>query len=229
MICRADTMGVFQIESRAQMSMLPRLKPRCFYDLVIEVAIVRPGPDPGQHGPSVPAAPQRRGAGDLSRTRRFARCWKRRSACRCFRSRRCGWRWWRPASRPARPTSFAGRWAPGGGPGVIDQFRQQADRRHAAPTDLPAEFAEAVFQQIRGFGEYGFPESHAASFALLVYVSAWLKYYYPAAFTAALAQQPADGLLRPGPVGPQRPGARRRGLAGGRELQRWDCTLEGES
>ncbi len=119
MIRRADTMGVFQIESRAQMSMLPRLRPRSFYDLVIEVAIVRPGPIQGNmvH----PYLRRRNGEEPVTYPNEaIRRCWKRRSACRCFRSRRCGWRWWRPASRPARPTSFAARWAPGAGPGVID-------------------------------------------------------------------------------------------------------------
>ena len=104
-------------------------------------------------------------------------------------------------------------------PGMIDQFRRKLIDGMLA-RGFSAEYAEAVFGQIRGFGDYGFPESHAASFALLVYVSAWLKCHYPAAFTAALLEQPADGLLRPGATGPQRPRARRRGAAGGRELQR---------
>ena len=116
MICQADTIGVFQIESRAQMSMLPRLQPR---------EVLRPGDrsghrppraDPGEHGASVSAAPRGRGGGaaypnDGNRRRAAAR----RSACRCFRSRRCGWPWSPPASRRARPISFAGRWGPGGG------------------------------------------------------------------------------------------------------------------
>ena len=89
-----------------------------------------------------------------------------------------------------------------------------------AANGYTAEFAEAVFEQIHGFGEYGFPESHAASFALLVYVSAWLKCHYPGRLRRRLAQQPADGLLRPGPTGPRRPGAWRRGAAGRREPQR---------
>ena len=104
-------------------------------------------------------------------------------------------------------------------PGVIDQFRKKLlDGMRA--NGLPAEFAERVFEQIRGFGEYGFPESHAASFALLVYVSAWLKHYYPAAFARRDDQQPADGLLRPGPARARCPRARRGGAAGGCESQR---------
>ena len=115
MICRADTIGVFQIESRAQMSMLPRLRPRCFYDLVIEVAIVRPGPIQGNMVHPYLAAADGRGGGDVSQRRDPRGARTKRSACRFFRSRRCGWPWWRPASRRARPTSSAARWRPGAG------------------------------------------------------------------------------------------------------------------
>ena len=104
-------------------------------------------------------------------------------------------------------------------PGLIEQFRVKLIDGMRARGFSP-EYAEAVFGQIRGFGDYGFPESHAASFALLVYVSAWLKCHYPAAFTAASLEQPADGFLRPRPIGPLRPRARRRSPASGRELRR---------
>ena len=87
MICTADTVGMFQIESRAQMSMLPRLKPRTFYDLVIEVRIVRPGPDHRRHGASVPAPARAASSRSSTRTRASSRCSRRRSACRCSRSR----------------------------------------------------------------------------------------------------------------------------------------------
>ena len=184
MIRRADTMGVFQIESRAQMSMLPRLQPRL---------LLRPGDrggdrparaDPGQHGPSLSAPPQRRGAGHAIPTRRSRRCWRRRSACRCFRSRRCGWPWWRPASRPARPTSCAARWRAWRRPGVLDQFRTKLidgmlDARLSRRVRRGASSSRSAAS-----ASTAFPKSHAASFALLVYVSAWLKYHYPAAFTA---------------------------------------------
>ena len=120
MICRADTIGVFQIESRAQMNMLPRLKPRSFYDLVIEVAIVRPGPDPGRHGASLSAPARRAGGGGLSGPgagarapgRACARCWRRRSACRSSRNRRCASPWRRPCSRRTRPMRCAMPWRP---------------------------------------------------------------------------------------------------------------------
>ncbi len=121
MICRADTMGVFQIESRAQMSMLPRLQPRKFYDLVIEVAIVRPGPIQGNM-----VHPYLRRARGWSRSRfpmtRFARCWKKRWGCRSSRSRPCGWPWSRPTSRRARPINCAARWEPGEKPASSSNF-----------------------------------------------------------------------------------------------------------
>jgi error-prone DNA polymerase len=223
MICRADTMGVFQIESRAQMSMLPRLKPRCFYDLVIEVAIVRPGPiqgnmvhpylrrRAGEEPVSYPRGDSRRvaqdvggthfsGAGDASggRGRRFH------------------------AGRGGRTAARHGAWRR---PGVIDRFRAkllEGMRAHG----LTEQFAEDVFRQIRGFGEYGFPESHAASFALLVYVSAWLKHYYPACFTAALLNSQPLGFYAPSQLVQD---ARRHGF----EVRAprvcdsdWDCTVE---
>ncbi len=103
-------------------------------------------------------------------------------------------------------------------PGLIDQFHKKLTDGMRA-RGFSAEYAEAVFGQIRGFGDYGFPESHAASFALLVYVSAWLKWHYPAALTAALLEQPADGLLRPRPIGSLRPGTWGRSPAGRCELQ----------
>ena len=113
MICRAETVGVFQIESRAQMSMLPRLRPRSFYDLVIEVAIVRPGPDPGRYGASLPAAPRRPARRQLSRARRSRPYCSEHSACRSSRSRSCRSRSSPRISRPARPMACAGRWRPG--------------------------------------------------------------------------------------------------------------------
>ena len=164
MIRKADTLGVFQIESRAQMSMLPRIKPRTFYDLVIEVAIVRPGPIQGDmvH----PYLRRREGMEPWSiPSPNWSRCSARRSACRCSRSRRCASRSNAPASRQARPTSSGGAWRRSNIP---------AASRHSATSWSPAwsprgysqEFAEQTFRQLEGFGSYGFPESHAASFAL---------------------------------------------------------------
>ncbi|RCS53947.1 error-prone DNA polymerase [Bremerella cremea] len=195
MICRADTIGVFQIESRAQMSMLPRLRPRCYYDLVIEVAIVRPGPIQGDmvH----PYLRRRFGEEEEIYPNDAIRNVLRKTLGVPLFQEQC-----------MQLAIVAAGFSPGEAdqlrramgawrrPGIIDQFRQKlldGMKQHG----LEGEFAEQVFRQIRGFGEYGFPESHAASFALLVYVSAWLKHYYPAHFTAAVINSQPMGFYAP--------------------------------
>ncbi len=224
MICRADTMGVFQIESRAQMSMLPRLRPRKFYDLVIEVAIVRPGPIQGD----MVHPYLRRRAGEEPVT-------YPNEAIRQVLGKTLGVPLFQ--EQAMRLAVVAAGFTPGEAdalrramgawrrPGVIEQFRQRLLEGMLA-RGLSAEFAEQVFQQIRGFGEYGFPESHAASFALLVYVSAWLKHYYPAAFTAALINSQPMGFYAPAQLVRN---AREHGVEV-RPLDvnhsDWDCTLE---
>ena len=195
MISRADTVGVFQIESRAQMSMLPRLKPRCFYDLVIEVAIVRPGPIQGD----MVHPYLRRRAGEEPVT-------YPNDAIREVLEKTLGVPLFQ--EQAMRLAVVAAGFTPGEAdqlrramgawrrPGVIDEFhRRLVDGMLAR--GLSRQFAEQVFTQIRGFGEYGFPESHAASFALLVYVSAWLKRHHPAAFTAALLGSQPMGFYAP--------------------------------
>ncbi|MEX1223989.1 MAG: error-prone DNA polymerase, partial [Pirellulales bacterium] len=195
MICRADTIGVFQIESRAQMSMLPRLRPRNYHDLVVEVAIVRPGPIQGnmvhpylrrRMGLEVPYYPDDAIRQVLEKTlgvplfqeqaMRLAMVAAGFSPGEADQLRRAMGAW--------RKT------------GVIDQFRKRLIDGMLARGFTP-EFAESVFTQIRGFGEYGFPESHAASFALLVYVSCWLKFHHPAAFAAALVNSQPMGFYAP--------------------------------
>jgi error-prone DNA polymerase len=195
MISRADTVGVFQIESRAQMSMLPRLRPACFYDLVIEVAIVRPGPIQGD----MVHPYLRRRAGEEPVT-------YPNDAIREVLEKTLGVPLFQ--EQAMRLAVVAAGFTPGEAdqlrramgawrrPGVIDEFhRKLVDGMLAR--GLAREFAEQVFAQIRGFGEYGFPESHAASFALLVYVSAWLKCHHPAAFTAALLGSQPMGFYAP--------------------------------
>jgi len=195
MISRADTVGVFQIESRAQMSMLPRLKPACFYDLVIEVAIVRPGPIQGD----MVHPYLRRRAGEEVVT-------YPNDAIREVLEKTLGVPLFQ--EQAMRLAVVAAGFTPGEAdqlrramgawrrPGVIDEFhRKLVDGMLARGLSRP--FAEQVFNQIRGFGEYGFPESHAASFALLVYVSAWLKCHHPAAFTAALLGSQPMGFYAP--------------------------------
>ena len=195
MISKADTVGVFQIESRAQMSMLPRLQPRTFYDLVIEVAIIRPGPIQG--GMIHPYLRRRQGleaitypSADmevaLSRTlgvpifqeqvMQIAMLAAGFSAGEADQLRRAMAAWKRK--------------------GGLEKFHDRLIQGMCA-RGYTAEFAESIYSQIQGFAEYGFPESHAASFALLAYASAWLKCHHPAAFLAALLNSQPMGFYTP--------------------------------
>jgi len=225
MICQADTIGVFQVESRAQMSMLPRLKPRCFYDLVIEVALVRPGPIQGdmvhpylrrRSGiESVPPYPTKEIEEVLHKTKgvplfqeqvmKLAVVAAGFTAGEADQLRRAMAAWRRS--------------------GDIERFRVKLIDG-MTKRGLTKEFAEQVFKQIRGFSEYGFPESHAASFALLVYCSAYLKHYYPAAFTASLINSQPMGFYAPAQLIRD---AREHGVHV-RPIDvnhsEWDCTLE---
>jgi error-prone DNA polymerase len=195
MICTADTMGVFQIESRAQMSMLPRLKPRCYYDLVVEVAIVRPGPIQGnmvhpflqaRENPAAAVYPTEAIRGVLEKT----------LGVPIFQEQAMRLAVVAAGFTPGEADQLRRAMAAWRRPGVIDQFRTKlldGMKEHG----LTGEFAEHVFNQIRGFGEYGFPESHAASFALLVYASCYLKCHYPAAFCVALLNSQPMGFYAP--------------------------------
>src|SRR5919108_3780753 len=232
MLCRADSIGVFQVESRAQMNMLPRLKPRCFYDLVIEVAIVRPGPIQGDmvhpylkrrsgkepvtfpcpdpaHGPpnelekilgrtlGVPIFQEQAMKIALDAAKFSANeANQLRKAMATFRSK-----------------------------GNIEVLQDKMVGRMVERGYDP-DFAQRCFDQIKGFGEYGFPESHAASFAHLVYVSSWLKWKYPAAFACALLNSQPMGFYAPAQIVRD---AREHGVEV-REVDvnasDWDCTLE---
>ncbi|MDQ3027524.1 MAG: error-prone DNA polymerase [Pseudomonadota bacterium] len=184
MIQRADTIGVFQIESRAQMSMLPRLKPKCFYDLVIEVAIVRPGPIMG--GMVHPYLRRREGKEPVTyASEAVKKVLERTMGVSIFQEQ--------VMQLAVVAAGFSGgeadklrramaAWKRRGG---IQPFREKLVNG-MLERGYKREFAEQIYQQIQGFGEYGFPESHAASFALLVYVSSWLKCHEPAAFACAL-------------------------------------------
>jgi len=224
MICHADTMGVFQIESRAQMSMLPRLQPRKFYDLVIEVAIVRPGPIQGKmvH----PYLRRRAGLEPVTYPNDEIReVLEKTLGVPIFQEQAMRLAVVAAGFTPGEADQL--RRAMGGWrrPGVIEQFRQKLIAGMRA-RGLSAEFAESVFQQISGFGEYGFPESHSASFALLVYVSAWLKRYYPDAFAAALLNSQPMGFYAPAQLVRD---AREHGVEVRPvdvNLSDWDCTLE---
>jgi error-prone DNA polymerase len=224
MIQQADTIGVFQVESRAQMAMLPRLKPACFYDLVIEVAIVRPGPIQGNmvH----PYLQRRRGSEIVEYPSEDLRVVLERTlGVPIFQEQ--------VMQIAMVAAGFSGSeadilrrsmaaWARRGG---MEHMHQRLvggmlERGYSET------FAEQIFQQIRGFGEYGFPESHAASFALLVYVSAWLKHHHPAAFTCALLNSQPMGFYQPAQLVQD---AQRHGvevLPVDVRYSDWECTLE---
>jgi len=223
MICKADTVGVFQIESRAQMSMLPRLKPACFYDLVIEVAIVRPGPIQG--GMIHPYLRRRQGLEPVTYpSKDVESVLKRTLGVPIFQEQvmkiamvAAGFT---AGEADALRRSMAA-WRRKGG---VDQFRTRLIDGLLA-RGYESVFAEAIFRQIEGFGEYGFPESHAASFAWLAYVSAWLKRHEPEAFLTALLNSQPMGFYAPAQLIQD---ARRHGV----EIEPvdvqysdWDCQL----
>lgn len=224
MVGRADTIGVFQIESRAQMSMLPRLKPRCFYDLVIEVALVRPGPIQG----------------DMVHPYLRRRCGQEKveypdDRIRAVLEKTLGVPLFQEQAMKLAVV------AAGFTPGEADQLRRAmgAWRRRGVMEKFQTklidgmqangytrEFAQRVFRMIQGFGDYGFPESHAASFALLAYVSAWIKCYYPAEFAAGIINSQPMGFYG---VAQLVADARKHGVevrATDVNFSQWDCTLE---
>ena len=184
MIQRADTLGVFQIESRAQMAMLPRLKPRCFYDLVIEVAIVRPGPITGRmvH----PYLRRREGKEPVTyASEEVKKVLERTMGVSIFQEQVMQLAVVAAGFTPGEADRLRRAMASWRRRGGIEPFREKLVDGMLA-RGYEREFAEQIYQQIQGFGEYGFPESHAASFALLVYVSSWIKRHHPAAFACAL-------------------------------------------
>ncbi|NNF15582.1 MAG: error-prone DNA polymerase [Gammaproteobacteria bacterium] len=195
MISRADTVGVFQIESRAQMAMLPRLRPQCFYDLVIEVAIVRPGPIQGDmvH----PYLRRRNGEEPVSYpSKEIQSVLERTLGVPIFQEQvmhlamvAAGF----SAGEADRLRRAMAAWKRKGGLGPFEERLIDGMQARGYARD----FAEKVFRQIQGFGEYGFPESHSASFALIVYVSAWLKRYEPAAFFCAMLNSLPMGFYAP--------------------------------
>ena len=224
MIQHADTVGVFQIESRAQIAMLPRLRPACYYDLVIEVAIIRPGPIQGEmvhpylrrrNGEEVVEYPSEEVRGVLERTLgvplfqeqviKLAMVAAGFSAGDADQLRRSMASW----KRSGGLLHFRARLIDG----MLERGYSEA-------------FAERIYNQIQGFGEYGFPESHSASFALLAYISAWLKCHEPAAFTAALLNSQPMGFYAPAQLLQD---AARHGVEvrpADVNQSDWDCSLE---
>ena len=224
MIRRGETTGVFQIESRAQMSMLPRLKPACFYDLVIEVAIVRPGPIQGDmvH----PYLRRRQGLEPVTYPSEAVReALGRTLGVPIFQEQVIKVATVAAGFSPGEADQVRRSMAAWRRRGGLEQFRDRLIEGMLS-RGYGRAFAEQIYAQILGFGEYGFPESHAASFALLVYVSAWLKHHEPAAFFAALLNSQPMGFYAPAQLVRE---ARRQGV----EVRPvdvshsdWDCTLE---
>ncbi len=195
MICRADTLGVFQIESRAQMTMLPRLRPRTFYDLVIEVAIVRPGPIQGDmvH----PYLRRRQGKEPVTFPKKeLEEVLGRTCGVPLFQEQAMKIAIVAGGFTPAEADKLRRAMATFRRVGTIHTFQQKMIDGMTA-RGYERDFAERCFRQIEGFGEYGFPESHAASFALLVYASCWLKAHYPDVFCAAMLNAQPLGFYAP--------------------------------
>lgn len=206
MICRADTLGVFQIESRAQMSMLPRLKPRRFYDLVIEVAIVRPGPiqgdmvhpylrrRKGDEAIEYPAPDPRHGPPDELR-----KILEKTLGVPLFQEQAMRIAMDAAKFSPAELDELRHAMATFRRSGTIHELEARMVDRMVA-RGYTKDFAQRCFNQIKGFSEYGFPESHSASFSLLVYVSCWLKHHYPDVFAAALLNSQPMGFYAPAQI-----------------------------
>lgn len=226
MISHADTIGVFQIESRAQMSMLPRLRPRCFYDLVIEVAIVRPGPIQGdmvhpylrrRNGEEPVVFPSKELEEILGRT----------LGVPLFQEQAMEIAIVAAGFTPAEADELRRSMATFKAKGKVSAFEEKLVKGMTAK-GYTEDFSKRVFRQLEGFGGYGFPESHAASFALLVYVSSWLKCYYPDVFAAAILNSMPMGFYQPAQIISD---AKKHGVVM-KEVDinhsHWDNTLEGK-
>ncbi len=232
MLCKGDSIGVFQVESRAQMNMLPRLRPRCFYDLVIEVAIVRPGPIQGDmvhpylkrrqglEPVEFPAPDPAHGSPDELKS-----ILERTLGVPLFQEQAMKIAMTAAGFSGEEANQLRRAMATFRHTGRIGAFRDKFVGGMTA-RGYDENFARRCFKQIEGFGEYGFPESHAASFALLVYVSAWLKCHHPAAFACALLNSQPMGFYAPAQIV-------RDARAHGVEVRPvdvnhsdWDCTLE---
>jgi error-prone DNA polymerase len=224
MICEADTLGVFQIESRAQMSMLPRLRPRNFYDLVIEVAIVRPGPIQGD---MVHPYLQRRQNPELVNypSEQLREVLGKTLGVPLFQEQAMKIAIVAAGFSPEEADRLRRAMATFRHTGTIHAFGTKLIKGMIA-NGYDRDFAERCFRQIEGFGEYGFPESHAASFALLVYVSCWLKCHYPDVFGCALLNSQPMGFYAPAQI--VRDFREHGGEARPADINHsdWDCTLE---
>ncbi|MDK4199693.1 error-prone DNA polymerase [Pseudomonas sp. HR1] len=223
MISRADTLGVFQIESRAQMAMLPRLKPQTFYDLVIEVAIVRPGPIQG--GMVHPYLRRRTGQEEISYPPELERVFGRTLGVPLFQEQVMELAILAADYTPGEADQLRRSMAAWKRHGGLEPHRERLTSRMLA-NGYTAEYAADIFRQIEGFGSYGFPESHAASFALLTYASCWLKCHEPAAFAAALINSYPMGFYSPDQILQDARRHRLQTLPVDVTCSDWDCSLE---
>jgi error-prone DNA polymerase len=228
MLCKADSIGVFQVESRAQMSMLPRLRPRNYYDLVIEVAIVRPGPIQG--GMVHPYLSNRKkGPGKIGYpSPELEKVLERTLGVPIFQEQVMEIAMVAADFSPGKADQLRRAMAAWKRKGGLEPFKDDLVNG-MRKKGYDEKFALRIFEQIKGFGEYGFPESHSASFALLVYVSAWLKCYEHAAFTCALLNSQPMGFYQPAQLvqDAQRHGVEVRPVDV--LVSEWDCTLEPRS
>jgi len=241
MLCKGDSIGVFQVESRAQMAMLPRLQPREFYDLVVEVAIVRPGPiQGGMVHPYLKRRKERREAWAEGRpfhidypspspehgpANELKQVLNKTLGVPLFQEQAMRIAMQAAKYTPAEANSLRRAMATFRHMGTIGEHEQRFTSRMIERGYDP-EFARSCFDQIKGFGEYGFPESHACSFALLVYISAWMKHHYPEVFCAALMNSQPMGFYAPAQLVRD---AREHGVeARHPDVNRsdWDATLE---
>ncbi|MEX0809634.1 MAG: error-prone DNA polymerase [Dongiaceae bacterium] len=227
MLCRADSLGVFQVESRAQMAMLPRLKPRNFYDLVIEVAIVRPGPIQGDMVHPYLRRRNREEAVSFP-SKELENVLGKTLGVPLFQEQAMRIAIVAAGFTPDEAEGLRRAMATFRHAGTIHTFRDKLIDGMVA-NNYEREFAERCFRQIEGFGDYGFPESHAASFALLVYVSAWMKWRYPAVFACALLNSQPLGFYAPAQI--VRDAIEHGVLVREADINRsdWDSTLEPES
>jgi error-prone DNA polymerase len=224
MICRADTVGVFQIESRAQMAMLPRLKPRRYYDLVIEISLVRPGPISG--GMVHPYLRRRAGLEPVLYPHESLRpVLEKTLGVPLFQEQVIRLAMIAADYTPGEADQLRRDMAAWRKAGRIERHRERLIRRMERK-GIENDFAERVFEQIRGFGEYGFPESHAASFALIAYATAWMKCHHPEVFACSLLNAMPMGFYGPGVIidDAKRHGVEVRSVDVARS--RWECTLE---
>ncbi|MDX3974306.1 error-prone DNA polymerase [Shinella sp.] len=224
MISKADTLGTFQIESRAQMSMLPRLKPKIFYDIVIQVAIVRPGPIQGDmvH----PYLRRRQGLEKVHYPKpAFEKVLKKTLGVPLFQEQAMQVAIECAGFTASRADQLRRAMATFKHTGGIDKFRKELLDGMIA-RDYTPEFAERMCRQLEGFGSYGFPESHAYSFAIIAYASAWMKHHHPDVFCAALLNSQPMGFYAPAQIvrDAQQHGVEVRPVC--INASRWDCTLE---